>query len=418
MSINLKQHQIDALRRLDNGKILYGIPGSGKSRVAVAYYYIKNGGSWSTFEDGGNYVPMEDPPKDLYIITTAKKRDKYEWESELAPFLITNNEEIRIYQHKVVIDSWNNVAKYKDVMGAFFIFDEQRVVGDGPWAKSFIKITKTNSWILLSATPGDTWSDYIAVFIANGFYKNKTEFVNRHVIWKPYVPYRAVDRYIETGRLLRLRRNILVPMNFEKKTKAHDFNMNCAYDKSLYKEVMKLRQNPFKDWQPIDNASELCYVLREIVNSDMNRLLRVTEILDSHQRAIIFYNYDYELEALRALFEDDGGFVVGEWNGHKHQDVPTTFDPEKRQDRKWVYLVQYNAGAEGWNCTTTDTIIFFSQTYSYKQLEQAKGRIDRMNTPYQDLYYYHLKSSASIDLAISKALKNKKKFNEHTFVNG
>ena len=50
-------------------------------------------------------------------------------------------------------------------------------------------------------------------------------------------------------------------------------------------------------------------------------------------------------------------------------------------------------------------------------MEQARGRIDRMNTPFNDLYYYHLKTRSGIDLAISRALNSKKKFNESGFIN-
>lgn len=401
MAIQLYEHQKKAIQEMKNGCILCGGVGSGKSRTALAYYYIEQDGAIE--EDG--YIPMGDPPKDLYIITTARKRDQCEWEGELAPFLLSTHREVNLYDNKVIVDSWNNIGKYTDVKDAFFIFDEQRVVGSGAWVKSFLKITKSNDWILLSATPGDTWSDYIPVFIANGFYRNRTEFIREHIVYSRFSKFPKVDRYINTGRLIRLRNSVLVDMDFNRKTRAHHEDVYVRYDIPLYKDTMRNRWNPYKN-EPIINASELCYILRRIVNSHDSRMVAVMEILEKAPRAIIFYNFDYELEILKNIaYVTD--IEVAEWNGHKHQPVPDS-------DR-WVYLVQYTAGAEGWNCIKTDTIIFYSQNYSYKIMQQSAGRIDRLNTPYTDLYYYHLKTRSGIDLAISKALKDKKKFNERRF---
>ena len=400
MAIELRPYQLEAIKRMKNGCILCGGVGSGKSRTGLAYYFIQNGGQVNT----ENYIPMKNP-KDLYIITTARKRDTLEWEGEFAPFLISTDDD-GYYDNKVVVDSWNNIKKYIDVTDAFFIFDEQRVVGSGAWVKAFLKICKSNEWILLSATPGDTWSDYIPVFIANGFYKNKTEFIREHIVYSRFVKYPKVDRYLNTGRLIRLRNRILVNMDFERSTVSHHEDVWCNYDIRKYKELGKERWNPYKD-EPIVNASELCYTWRKIVNSDESRQVALLELFEKHPKMIVFYNFDYELDILRDLYYGDN-VEVAEWNGHKHQEIPNS--------DKWLYLVQYNAGAEGWNCITTDTIVFFSQNYSYKMIEQARGRIDRMNTPYTDLYYYHLKSKAPIDLAISRAIKNKKNFNEMKFV--
>lgn len=395
----LYDYQMDAVKRMRDGCILNGTVGSGKSRTALFYYFKENGG-WID-EDIHNLMVN---PLDLYIITTARKRDTLEWESELVPFLMYPKDDSGPYHNKITIDSWNNIKKYVEVKDAFFIFDEDRVVGNGAWVKAFLKIVKSNRWILLSATPGDTWSDYIPVFIANGFYKNATQFKREHVIYKPYVKYPVIDRYVNTGRLIRLRRRILVDMDFKRKTIPHHVDIPCEYDKEQYKRVAA-RWNVFTN-EPIVNASEYCQCLRKIVNTDWSRMEAVIKIVEEKKRVIIFYNYDYELDILKA-YDYGEGIEVAEWNGHKHQPIP--------ESNKWVYLVQYNAGSEGWNCVKTDTIIFFSQNYSYRMMAQAAGRIDRLNTPYEDLYFYHLKSKAWIDISIDRALKQKKKFNETKF---
>lgn len=400
MGVRLFEHQKKALGKMRNGCILCGDVGSGKSITSIAYYYLQQGGDINSL-DGGSYKYMKNP-KDLYIITTARKRDQFEWDGEMIPFLLNRDVTCSAYDNKVIVDSWNNISKYKEVTNAFFIFDEQRVVGSGTWVKSFLKITKTNDWILLSATPGDTWSDYIPVFLANGFYKNRTQFINDHVIYSRFSKYPKIDRYMNVERLNRLRRRILVEMPVNRKTIQHHEDVYLPYDKISYKELMKNRWNPWEE-QPIKNASELCYSLRKIVNSDRSRIEKMQELTRKHGKVIIFYNFDYELELIRKGL-DEISYTYAEWNGHKHQPLP--------DGDKWAYIVQYTAGAEGWNCIRTNTTIFFSQNYSYKVLKQSTGRIDRINTLYIDLYYYHFKSYSPIDLGIGRALKDKKKFNE------
>ena len=401
--IKLYDYQTDAVQKMKNGCILCGGVGSGKSRTSLAYYYQLQGGVLNS----SKYVKMKNP-KDLYIITTARKRDTLEWEKELCIFLLSTNPETNGYTNKVVVDSWNNIKKYQEVEGAFFIFDEQRVVGSGAWVKSFLKLANANEWILLSATPGDTWQDYIPVFIANGFYKNRTEFCREHIVYKRFSKFPQVDRYINTGRLIRLRNRILVEMDFERPTISHHEDVLVTYDIKTYKDVGKNRWDIYND-EPIENAGVLCYVWRRIVNSDESRQRAVLELVREHPRSIIFYNFDFERDILKSLYYGDD-VEIAEWNGHAHQPIPET--------KKWVYLVQYTAGNEGWNCVKTDTIIFYSQNYSYKVMHQASGRIDRLNTPFRDLYYYHLKSKAPIDIAINRALKEKKNFNETRFVSG
>ena len=404
--ISLRDYQLDAVSRMMNGCILCGGVGSGKSRTALAYYYKENGGVLGTNE----YVPMNDVDlPDLYIITTARKRDTAEWEGELSPFLLSSHPEVNLYRNRVVIDSWNNISKYSSVTNAFFIFDEQRVVGSGAWVKAFLKIAKSNKWILLSATPGDTWEDYIPVFVANGFYKNRTSFKEEHMVIR-WVngKYPKIERYMGVGKLMLLRNRILIDMDFKRQTISHHEDINVEYDISKYKEVGRTRWNPYKN-EPIVNASELCYVWRRIVNSDDSRQTAVLELFERHPKMIVFYMFDYELNILKNLHYGED-VQVAEWNGHRHEPIPPS--------DKWVYLVQYAAGAEGWNCISTDTIVFYSQNYSYKVMQQSAGRIDRLNTPFSDLYYYHLKSYAPIDIAIARALKEKKTFNETKYVSG
>ena len=396
--LKLRDYQLDAISNMKNGCILNGGVGSGKSLTSLAYYYLENGGS-KEFLTGGKYKKMRKNKLDLYIITTARKRDTFEWEKELAQFLLDKEND------KIVVDSCNNISKYKEVKNSFFILDEQRLVGSGTWVKSFLKIAKHNKWILLSATPGDTWTDFIPVFLANGFYKNKTEFLREHAVYARYCNFPKIEKYIGTKKLLRLRDSILIDMEFDRDTVQIHTDIYVDYDKELYRKVMKERWDIWKD-DPIDSASGLCYALRKIVNTHESRPEQLLKLSEIHDRIIVFYNFNYELDILKSLDYPDKT-VVAEWNGHKHDPVPTT--------KRWIYLVQYTAGAEGWNCITTDTMVFYSQNYSYKIMLQSAGRIDRMNTKYKTLNYYHLKTKSNIDLAINKALKEKKRFNETKF---
>lgn len=380
--VDLYPHQQEAVAKMHDGCILVGGVGSGKSRTALAYYQTR-----VCSRDGTG------PP--LYIITTARKRDTKDWEKECEPFGYSD----------VTVDSWNNIGKYSEVEGAFFIFDEQRVVGKGVWVKTFIRISRSNRWILLSATPGDTWMDYIPVFIANGFYRNRTAFLREHVIFSRFAKYPKVESYTGTAKLLRQRKQIVVNMPFEKKTVPHDEWVNVPFDKDLFKLILSTRYDPYKD-EPIQDAGGLCYVLRRAVNSDERRVAEVFRILAVHPRAVIFYNFNYELEALRNMAEQ-WGIPYSEWNGHKHEPIP--------EGDTWIYLVQYTAGAEGWNCVETDTMIFYSLNYSYKCMTQSAGRIDRLNTPFTDLYYFHLYSRSGIDLAIRRAVNEKRDFNANLF---
>lgn len=403
--IELYDYQIEAIDKLSSGKILCAGVGSGKSRTALAYYFLKECEGKLKINGKGTYSPMKNP-KDLYIITTAKKRDSDEWIKECGPFMLTSDPECNESNVKLIVDSWNNINKYSDIENSFFIFDEQRVVGSGAWVKAFLKITKKNNWLLLSATPGDTWSDYIPVFIANGFYKNRTEFIREHAVYNRYAKFPKIDHYVNKGKLVKYRRDILVTMNYEKRTRSHNHYISVDYDQIIYKDVIKNRWNIFEN-KPIRDISELCYILRKLVNSDPNRIQAIEELIKEKKKVIIFYNYDYELEILRDVGKRLN-ITTAEWNGHKHMDVP--------KGDSWIYLVQYTAGAEGWNCITTDTIIFYSQSYSYKATVQAAGRIDRLNTPYTDLHYYYIRSTSSIDFAIYKALKQKRNFNESSFI--
>lgn len=394
--IGLYSHQEEAIAKMKNGCILCGDVGTGKSRTAIGYFLYQVC-DWSAGVFGS--------PRDLYIITTAKKRDSHDWDSELAAFCLSTNRKITP-DISITVDSWNNISKYRKVNGAFFIFDEQRIVGYGSWVKSFLDISRKNQWILLTATPGDVWSDYIPVFIANGFYKNKTEFAREHIVYDRFAKYPKIDHYTNIKTLIKHRNDILVNMLYEKATVRNRIHYVVDYDKELYSIVAKDRWNPY-DNEPIAETGKLCYLMRKVVNSDKSRIDKLADILGRTPKAIIFYNFTYELEMIREFLELND-IPYSEWNGEKHQEI--------HNGSTWVYLVQYSAGAEGWNCIETDTIIFYSLNYSYRTTVQAEGRIDRLNTKHKYLYYYYLESSAPIDRAIRKSLSNKRNFNEKTFL--
>lgn len=405
MIFEFDPNQREAVKKIHNGNIVCGKVGSGKSRVSLVYYFEN--------ECGGSCEPPYSPLKtykNLYIITTARKRDYREWEKEISEFFMFDKD---IDKLNITIDSWNNISKYVDVKDSFFIFDEQRVVGSGAWVKSFYKITSSqiysnnnhnNTWILLSATPGDTWEDYIPVFVANKFYKSKTEFESKHVIFNPFVPYKEVKGYVREDILYDLKFRILVDIEVTKIPRKYHW-MTVDYDRDLYKRIVTKRWNVFED-KPIETASEFCYLLRKVVNLNDERLQVIKDIYEEHDKVIVFYNFDYELDALRIMCHKLS-IEKGEWNGHKHEAIP--------KGDKWLYLVQYTAGAEGWNCTDTNVIVFFSLNYSYKAIEQASGRIDRRNTTYDTLIYYFIITDSWIDRAIKRALSEKKNFNYNKY---
>lgn len=371
--IELYPEQEEALDKLFSGAILLGDTGSGKTYTSLAYYKKY----WSA--------------KDLYVITTARKRDDQDWEEESSNLGIKN----------IHVDSWNNIHKYKHVHQAFFIFDEQRVVGYGKWSKTFIAISKTNHWILLTATPGDRWIDYMPIFVANGYYRNKTDFVKQHVEYNPYVNFPQIKKYHNTGKLIKLRNHLTVPMVVRRHTTQHEHYIQVQSDLSLYKDIEKTRWNPYED-APIANISEYMSVLRQTINKSQDRIDCAKFIISAFDKIIVFYNYNYELDILKSICEDLG-YPYYQWNGHIHEEIPGTGD--------WVYLVQYNAGSEAWNCIETDTILFYSLNYSYKIIKQARGRIDRINTKYKDLHYYYLYSKCTLDESILKSVSSKKDFN-------
>jgi hypothetical protein len=373
MAIELMPHQKKAVSEMRNGCILKGGVGTGKTLTALSYYNDT------------------ETPERLIVITTAKKRDSGDWQAEA-----------RLLALFPEVDSWNNLGEYEDVENAFFIFDEQRVVGSGVWVTAFLKIAKKNQWVLLSATPGDTWLDYIPAFIANGFYKNRTEFLREHVVFSRFAKFPKVERVLGTGKLVRQLQSILVEMPFEKHTTRHTVDVFTEHDRELYQMVWQKRWNYIED-RPVRHVSELFGLMRKTVNSDVSRALAIRDLMIKHPKLIIFYNFDYELEILRQLDTH-----IGEWNGHKHEPIPDQLE--------WVYLVQYASGAEGWNCVETDVMIFYSLTYSYRQFEQAKGRIDRLNSPFTDLKYYVIRSQASIDVAIWKSLEAKQNFNQTKYL--
>lgn len=380
MGFELYPHQIEALDKLRSGAILYGDVGSGKTLTSLAYY-IK------AF-----------PKRKLYIITTAKKRDSGDWEEEAAMLGIQD----------IVVDSWNNIKKYKSNRNAFFIFDEQRVVGYQEWSRTFIFIAKNNAWILLSGTPGDVWSDYIPVFIANGFYKNKTDFIEQHVEYDRFAKYPKIKAYHNEGKLMRLRRQILIPMKVVRKTTRDRKYVRNDFDKELTNDVMEKRWNVFTE-SPIQNASEYTQVLRQLVATHHDRIWHAKWLMDVHDKIIVFYNYNYELDILLNVCEQLKK-PYGQWNGKKHEPIPET--------DSWIYLVQYTAGAEGWNCTETNVMLFYSLNYSYRIMEQAEGRIDRINTKFTKLEYFYLTSTSRIDSAVRKAIESKKRFNESVWAKG
>lgn len=405
MPLELDPTQLQAVRNMHNGCILKGSVGSGKSVTALYYYWIREVGGGVTVNGQGSWAAAR-APKDLYIITTAKKRDSLEWQKELSQFGLSPDGTSVKQDIKVTIDSWNNIDSYKEVADAFFILDEQRLVGSGAWVKAFYAIAKKNRWVILSATPGDNWMDFVPVFVARGFYKNRTEFLRRHVVYSNFSQFPKIDHYVEVPVLEQLRASVLVDMPYERHTNRHLNNVLVNYDKDKFDKVWRERWNVYED-KPVKDIQQMFGLARRVVNTDPDRSAALMQLMEKHPKLIVFYNFNYELEQLKVVGTSTM-YHWAQWNGHKHEEIPDA-------DR-WLYFVQYTAGAEGWNCTATDAMVFWSLNYSYKVNEQARGRIDRRNTPFTDLYYYVFRSASPIDGAIQKAITMKKNFSESKFI--
>lgn len=396
----LNEQQRKAISQMKNGSILRAETGLGKTRTSLGYFFTRYGGNLGEEFGYEGRFKMPSYLPNLYVITTAKTRDSKSWERELNVYRLYDNDDFHY-----VVDSWNNIDKYRDVKDSFFIFDEQRAGGSGKWAKRFIEIAQNNEWVLLSATPGDKWKEYIPIFIAHGFYRNKTDFMNKHCLTNPY---RVWDiKYINEGMLIRHRRDITVYMDKEKPANPNHHNIYAGYDKDKYTLIQRDRWNPYSN-EPIQNGADLVRLLRRVVNEDYSRIELVAQILLDHPKLIIFYNFNYERDLLR-MFAHSVGIDIAEWNGSLHQNIPSS--------DSWIYIVQYSAGCEGWNCFETDTMVFYSQDYSYKRMHQAEGRISRLNTPYDNVFYYHILSRSTIDRMISRSLSEKKDFNDSKFLN-
>jgi len=382
--LELMPHQKDAVESLAPGKILWGGVGSGKS-LTVLHYYLK-----------------DHSDKRLIVITTAKKRDSLDWQKEATRLNIGIERSLAV-RDVLTVDSWNNIGSYTDVQDCFFVFDEQRAVGTGAWVKSFLKIAKKNDWVLLSATPGDTWLDYVPVFVANGLYRNVSQFRDEHVVYEPFRHFPKIKEFKNVAVLEKYRNMLLVEMKYERDVKRTTVEVECGYDEKAFRRVWVDRWHIFED-RPITDVAEMFRVARIVDNSDPSRLRAVREILKEHPRIIVFYSWDFELDILRNLASE---YPYAEWNGKKHQAIPET--------DSWVYVVHYTSGSEGWNCTETDTIVHYSLTYSYKNWKQSKGRTDRLDSPFDELFYFELASNSPVSRAVRRSLGSKKSFNERAW---
>ena len=381
--IKLLKYQEEAIQKLHSGSVLYGATGSGKSLTGLAYYMR----CWSHL--------------DLYIITTSKKRNAGEWEEEIAKLGCPPPK---------AIDSWNRLKNYRMVSDAFFLFDEHKVGGHGKWAQSMITIAKKNKWILLTATPGDVWDDYASIFIANEFVKNKTTWNEDFCIFDRISKYPKIIGYQREDVLKNMRDAVLVPMEYQSEKVPIPYVIPYKVDHEEEAYVLARRKSlRHPEMRAFRNTSAMFAYMRMNLPDKESKIQALADVLKKEPKAIIFYNFTpekYEIEnAARQV-----NIPFFQYNGQIKDNVP--------DGDTWVYAVQYTAGAEAWNCITCRTVIFYSMNYSYKVMTQAKGRIDRCNSPFDELhYYYFISPDFEIDQEILNALTRKEKFNEEALAN-
>lgn len=293
--------------------------------------------------------------------------------------------------------------------------------------KNLIKLTKSSyitTTLGLSATPfSNSYIDVAPYLILAGFYKNKSQFLKRHI--KHFDKYFAPITGPGTGIVAKsyFKDPDLITKRFESikvsidtsqyYPKVERFHIKSHLNKDTatqYRQIKLDYKHHINYEYPIQARTEQ---QRLISNHDYEKDLQLLKILQWRKNikqapVLIFYQYSSSLaNLLQVLTQSYPLYKIKIINGnHRLNFEQAPSNPDT------IILIQYQAGGEGLDWQWSNLSIFYEAPVQYEKLVQARGRNVRDKSIMKRVYHYELESANTIDSERWNIMKHHKDFTD------
>ena len=380
----------------------------------------------------------ENYPVEVYDLTKKKDFERFfktssTWEEYMEmhedlrgepcePYLVKNPDPF----YYIGVINYDLVFRRKDLLNLenfTLMLDESSIIQNEKAKRSkFILKMHPKNVILLSGTPtSGKYENLWTQIHLLGWEISMKVFQRQYVNWKKIdvggVEISVVDKdspYKNTDRLKsKLREHGAV---FLKTEECFDLPEQTFIDISVpsSKEYRKFRKNKIcttADGVELVGDTRLTQMLyeRQLCGQySQDKLQAFQDLAESTQdRLVVFYNFNEELYALKAIAEELER-PVSEVNGHR-KDM-TAFEEQSNS----ITLIQYQAGSMGLNLQKANKIVYFTLPLMSELFEQSKKRIHRIGQN-QPCFYYTLTVKNSIDENIKKVLEMRKDYTDELF---